>query len=206
MNIELSQMYHIYNQGNNRETIFHEKGDYKVFLRAVKKYILPNCSIVAYCLMPNHFHFEIYSNKRSVEKIPLGDINVSRLSNGFRLLQSHYAQYFNDKYARTGSLFRQKTKAKSLDFGKENSRLIAMQYIYQNPVKHGLVRNIADWPYSSIREYMGLVDKGICNKKLAMSLIDLQQRDFQWDAYQSYDELVIQSLFSRKSRARYLYT
>lgn len=205
MNIELFQMYHIYNQGNNEEMIFHEKADYTIFLRAVKKFILPCCSIASYCLMPNHFNFQIYSQKKSVEKIRLGDINVSRLSNGFRLLQSHYAQYFNNKYTRTGSLFRQKAKAKSLDYGKDNNRLIAMQFIHQQPLKEGLVKNMADWPFSSLQHYMELVAKGICNKKLAMSLIDFNQHDFRWDQYQIFDESVIESLFCRKSKPRLLY-
>lgn len=203
MNIVPFEMYHIYNQGNNREKIFYDKSDYIEFFRAVKKYILPCCHITAYCLMPNHFHFQVYSQRKSAEKIRLGDIHPCRLSNGFRLLQSQYAQYFNEKYSRTGSLFRQKAKAKSLDYGKENYRLIAFNYIHQNPVKHGLVRHMADWPFSSFGEYFGNSSRNLCNKKLAMTLIDIDPQDLLMHTYQAIDESLIRPIFSRVNRTRF---
>jgi hypothetical protein len=60
--------------------------------------------------MPNHFHFEIYATRDSVKIKKVGNIISTELSNGFRLLQSNYAQYFNKRQKRTGSLFRQKKK------------------------------------------------------------------------------------------------
>ncbi len=59
MNFNEKEIYHIYNRGNNSQLIFFEKENYNHFLRLVKKFLLPNCEILAWCLMPNHFHFLI---------------------------------------------------------------------------------------------------------------------------------------------------
>ena len=48
--------YHFYNRGNNRQLIFFEPDNYLYFLKGIKKYIVPEVNIVAYCLMPTHYH------------------------------------------------------------------------------------------------------------------------------------------------------
>lgn len=49
--------YHLYNRGNNRGRIFFEEENYLFFLRKVHRYLLPIFEIIAYCLMPTHYHF-----------------------------------------------------------------------------------------------------------------------------------------------------
>lgn len=53
-------LYHIYNQGNNRGKIFFIRGNYQFFLRKINQFILPYADVLAWCLMPNHFHLMIY--------------------------------------------------------------------------------------------------------------------------------------------------
>ena len=48
--------YHVYNRGNNRETIFKSPENYLYFLKLLKKYISPVAELFSYCLLPNHFH------------------------------------------------------------------------------------------------------------------------------------------------------
>ena len=48
--------YHFYNRGNNRQSIFFEPDNYLYFLKGVKKYLVPEVKVVAYCLMPTHYH------------------------------------------------------------------------------------------------------------------------------------------------------
>ena len=79
-----------------------------------RKLVSPFCKTLAYCLMPNHFHFLIPATEESEKKVQIGNIELSQHSNGFRLLQSNYANYFNRKLERSGSLLRQRTKAKPL--------------------------------------------------------------------------------------------
>ena len=47
--------------------------------------------------MPNHFHFLIHATEDSANVKRVGNIDSCELANGFRLLQSNYAQYFNKK-------------------------------------------------------------------------------------------------------------
>ena len=67
MLIEKGFFYHIYNQGNNRDKVFFEKENYLFFLRKIKTHILPYADIMAWCLMPNHFHLMVF-----VREIELG--------------------------------------------------------------------------------------------------------------------------------------
>ncbi len=58
-------IYHIYNRGNNRETIFHTDGNYHYFLGKYAKYLTPVLDTYAYCLLPNHFHLAVRVKTRA---------------------------------------------------------------------------------------------------------------------------------------------
>lgn len=60
MNLYPNQLFHIYNRGNNKQRIFFKRENYLYFLQKVKEYLKPHADIIAWCLMPNHFHFLIY--------------------------------------------------------------------------------------------------------------------------------------------------
>ncbi len=195
MIISANDIYHIYNQGNNREKLFYGDEDYIRFLNLCRKYISPNCNILAYCLMPNHFHFLIYANENSAEIRRVGHLSLCALSNGFRLLQSTYAQYINSRENRTGSLFRQKIKAKSLDNGDKSYGWIAFNYIHLNPLKAGLVQDLKYWKFSSFLDYAGLRNGTICNKQLAFELIGIDIKNFIRDTYSEFDDGKIKKIF-----------
>jgi len=55
-------IYHLFNQGNNLEKIFFNDENKKYFLTKIRKHILPYADILAWCLMPNHFHLMLYVN------------------------------------------------------------------------------------------------------------------------------------------------
>ena len=61
--------FHVYNRGNNKETIFKTEENYYYFLSLWKKYIEPVAQTFCYSLLPNHFHFFI----RIRENILLND-------------------------------------------------------------------------------------------------------------------------------------
>ena len=50
--------YHVYNRGAGRGPLFFSPANYEYCLRLVKRYRRQyGAAILAYCLMPNHYHF-----------------------------------------------------------------------------------------------------------------------------------------------------
>ena len=62
MNFEKDHIYHIYNQGNNKQKIFFIKENYYFFIGKIKTHVLQFADVLAWCLMPNHFHIMVYVN------------------------------------------------------------------------------------------------------------------------------------------------
>ena len=60
MHFEQGHIYHIYNQGNNRQGIFFHRDNYLFFLKKMRTHLFPFGDILAYCLMPNHFHWMMF--------------------------------------------------------------------------------------------------------------------------------------------------
>jgi putative transposase len=187
------QIYHVFNQGNNKQQVFFSKYNYFLFLKKVKQYIIPNADILSYCLMPNHFHLLIYMNalgcNQSYNPIAgykkdenIGNRYQQQFSKDLSTLLRSYTRAINNQNNRSGSLFRNKTKAKqgSNDFViaklpktgiiELDYEQTCFNYIHQNPVKAGLVKKDIDWPYSSAREYAFRLKDGICNKQLSAKL------------------------------------
>ncbi|MGJ3234393.1 transposase [Marivirga sp.] len=195
MKLIADQLYHVYNQGNNKEDIFKDEYDYLNFLKKIRKHILPVSDILAYCLMPNHYHFLIYSSIKSTETVQLGLLESQVLKNNFRLLNSGYSNEFNNKYGRSGSLFRQKTKYKLLDDAHNDYPFICFNYIHQNPLKAGMVKKMEDWRYSSFQDYMKIRNGTLCNFDLANQLFDINGDDFYESSYSIIHERLSDKLF-----------
>lgn len=63
MIFEKGYLYHIYNQGNNRQNIFFSRDNYLLFLKKIHIYVSPYTDVIAWCLMPNHFHLMVLVNE-----------------------------------------------------------------------------------------------------------------------------------------------
>lgn len=190
MKFETGHICHVYNQGNNSQQIFKNHNDYNQFLQLVKSYILPHADILAWCLLPNHFHFMIHANEKSSEPYKQGNLKIDALTNGFRKLLSAYAHEFTKRNNRSGSLFRPKTKAKDLSFFQAERYacnndycLNCFYYIHQNPLRHGLVKDLFQWKYSSFGFYAGTREKDMCNKQLAERICDYNEGSFLKTVY-----------------------
>jgi REP element-mobilizing transposase RayT len=166
-------IYHVYNQGNNRQSIFRHKTDYEYFLEFSQSYLLPYCNVVAWNLLPNHFHFMLEANEKCKELVKQGNVILDPLSNGFRKLLSAYTHQFNKKYKRSGSLFRPKTKAKNLSivppghYSPNDYYLNCFCYVHQNAVRHRLVESVDKWPFSSYHFYAGRIHEDLCSVEAA---------------------------------------
>jgi len=191
-----AQFYHVYSQGNNHEIIFKERTDYLNFLNSVRKKILPKGDIVCYCLMPNHYHFLLYTTIQGCKSIQLGNIISQEISNAFRLLNSGYANKFNKKYNRSGSLFRQKTKFKLLNNNSQqvDYPFICFNYIHQNPLKAGLVKKMEDWEFSSFRDYLKTRNGTLCNYTIAKELLAINTKFFYQESYSVIKDSVLDKL------------
>jgi putative transposase len=180
-------IYHIYNQGNNQQEIFRCDEDYLIFLRMLRKEVHNHTEIIAWCLMPNHFHILVYAEERSCVMMKQGGLEIEKLTNGIRKLLSGYARVFNQRYKRTGSLFRQKTKAKNIaesdwvvkyNYSLHDYCSRCFNYIHQNPVVSGMAKQPAEWMYSSYCDYAGLRKGTLCNKDVAAKYCGYDIRDF----------------------------
>jgi putative transposase len=122
-------IYHIFNQGNNRRLIFLNHENYLYFLRKIKKYIYPYGDILAWCLMPNHFHLmmlirEVELIKSPHEYLPtlitqgVTDVNTPKtrsLNDSIAIMLRSYTRAFNNMHGFTGTLFRENTKAECIN-------------------------------------------------------------------------------------------
>ena len=160
--------YHIFNRGNNKHKIFFHEKNYQFFLRKIEEYLTPNCQIIAYCLMPNHFHLLIYVE--NVKNLPSGKMRI--LERKIGTLQSSYTRAINIQEKRTGALFQ--AKCKVLQTSAEHA-LTCFNYIHQNPLKAGLCRSLEAWSYSSFNEYLDseTYPKSICTRDVAYSMLGI---------------------------------
>lgn len=135
------EYYHIYNRGVGKGPIFFNPGNYQFCINLIYRYSEKyRLGLVAYCLMPNHYHFLL----GQVEEVP-----VSRFINN---LFSSYVQAVNRQQGRVGTLFESRFKHAAL--GTDELILYLCRYIHLNPAKAGLVEQPEDWPYSDYRQWL----------------------------------------------------
>ena len=178
-------IYHIFNRGNNREVIFPEPHNYPYFIHKIGRYVAPTCDILAYCLMPTHFHFLIHANHRST--YPVRDLGLprQRFSQAIKQLLSSYAKGINKQEGRKGSLFQQGTKSILVNDVNNDYAKTVLHYIHQNPLKAGLVSKMEYWSHSSFAEYTtsSRHSTRLCKKDLALELLDIDPDTFYSDSY-----------------------
>ncbi len=191
MKLYSDELFHIYNRGNNKQTIFFDRDNYLYFLEKVKEFIKPHAEILAWCLMPNHFHFLIY--------IP-PEKNSKDLSRGIQIILRSYTRAINKQKDRTGSLFTQNTCSKALaDYSEVQSDGYAttcFHYIHQNPMKAGLVRKMEDWEFSSFKDYIGLRNGKLINRELTNTFINISDNEQQFyeDSYRVIDDSLLDKI------------
>ncbi len=180
MYFEEDKTYHIYNRSN--EKVFFNADNYLYFLTKVNKLIAPVTSILAWCLMPNHFHFLIVAKPSACELIEEKHRpHVQQLSKNIGSLLSGYTRAINKANNRRGKLFAHDTTAKCLNDVLKNENILAncFHYIHQNPLRAGLCLKIEDWPYSSYKDYAGLRNGKLVDKELAYEMIGYDKDNFE---------------------------
>lgn len=182
MHSEEDYCYHVYNR--SKETIFFERDNYLFFLEKIRKQLFPFCEILAWCLMPNHFHFMIIANKEGC--LLTGEKhrpNVQILSKNLGTIFSSYTRAINKMTSQKGRLFAHNTTAKQLNFKGEFYARNCFQYIHQNPKLHGLVKKMENWEFSSFRDYIGLRNGTLINQALAREIVNFDNENFYEQSY-----------------------
>lgn len=163
--------YHVYNRGVAKQAIFLNEQDYKVFLSYLKIYLskkdelqkiaptrqlknfFEEFILLAYCLMPNHFHMLVWQK------------NQRTIANFMRSIGTKYSRYFNKKYHRVGPVFQSRYKAVLVK--TENQFIYLSKYIHRNPLPTRT--DLVDYKYSSYMNYLGLINQTWVDKSEILS-------------------------------------
>ena len=128
--------YHILNRGNAKQQVFFDQLDYSLFLESVsnakKKHPV---DILAYCIMPNHFHFLVRP------------IQADNLSKWIHLFMTQHIYRHRIKYETTGHIWQ--GPYKDFIIQDEYHLLIVLRYIEANALRAGLTDASAAWRWSS---------------------------------------------------------
>ncbi len=153
-------IYHVYNRGVEKRSIFADKKDYLFFLSLLKISLSPDekqdylehtrvkdksesLELLAYCLMPNHFHLLIKQ------------LDECSMTEFMRSISNAYVAYFNKKYKRVGSLFQGTYKAVLVD--KDEYLVHLSRYIHMNPLE--IDRDLEKYPHSSYQYYLNIKNR-----------------------------------------------
>lgn len=146
---EPDSYYHIVNHAVGSENLFRTNDNFHYFLKKYSFHMTSVCDTLAYCLMPNHIHFLVRVNSESMlrahkkYKDDFHKLVMQQLSN----LLNAYAKAYNKMFSRRGALWIDYTKRFRIE--NEAYLISTINYIHQNPVKHGYVKNCEDWHHSS---------------------------------------------------------
>jgi len=180
---ENQKYYHIYNRGVAKQKIFSDPRDYKRLLTAFGFYLeqspktrlsiadekelkilnltapkKPLVEILAYCLMPNHFH------------LLLKQLKNEGISIFIRRSIDSYTKYFNTKYNRVGPLFQGRFKTVAVE--NDEQLLHLSRYIHLNPFTSKLTNSVADYEWSSYQFYLENNTVRLCHPKFILDLIN----------------------------------
>lgn len=152
--------YHVYNRGVAKQNIFLDVDDYKTFLGYLKLYLTAydknnktrpsrqlrnyyqKLSLLAYCLIPNHFHLFVFQKDKEA------------MTEFMKSLGTKYSMYFNKKYQRVGPVFQGRYKAVMVE--SETQFIYLSKYIHRNPLD--ILPSGTDldgYKYSSYQNYLG---------------------------------------------------
>lgn len=147
---DVDSYYHVYNRGVGKATIFHEEDDYAAFLDILERYVGTepkkdrngreydwygnDLHVVAFCLMPNHFHMLLFQK------------DAEAMTKVLQATSGAYTVYYNKKYNRSGTLMQGVYKASKID--NDAYHMYITKYIHRNP------KDFLRWKWSSIQNYV----------------------------------------------------
>ena len=172
--------YHITTRGNRRNDIFRDEEDFQVYLTILENnlvyYSSLNYRLVAYCLMDNHVHLIIQTDKEALTRF------MSRLN-------SMYTKYFNKKYNYIGHLFQTTYFAEIIE---DDTQLIeTSRYVHLNPVKARMVEWPDEYKWSSYSMLIGEKNVKLIDEDIILNYFKYERR---FELYKDFVEKKLKSL------------
>src|SRR5713101_2156712 len=138
-------IYHVMNRGDRREAIFKDSADRQRFLDTLGEACLKTgWQVLAYCLMPNHFHLVLETPQ-------------ANLVAGMKGLLGVYTSRFNRRHKLFGHLFSGRYKSLIVDGGGEGYLRTVCDYVHLNPARAKLLlpeQPLRQYPWSSWPKYL----------------------------------------------------
>jgi putative transposase len=132
--------HHVTQRGNGRAQVCFSGEDYALYKRLLVEHSrLADVGIWAWCLMPKHVH------------LILTPADADGLRHALAKVHRAYAGTIHARQKRTGHFWQGRFGAVAMD---EDHLLSAVRYVGLNPVRAGLVKQAADWPWSSTRAHL----------------------------------------------------
>jgi putative transposase len=133
--------HHVTQRGNGRRVVFETDNDRLVYLGLLQQHArLQHLAILGYCLMPNHVHLIAVPQTEGALRTVL------------RNTHGRYAAYLNTRQATSGHVWQGRYYSCPMD---EDHLWTALRYTERNPVRAGMVRDAAEFPWSSARIHLG---------------------------------------------------
>lgn len=135
-------IYHVLNRANARMTIFEKDGDYEAFERILVEAVeRTGTRLLAYCLMPNHWHLVV---------LPIKDGELSRFTGWLTL--THTQRWHAHRHS-TGSGHVYQGRFKSFPVQDEEYFLTVCRYVERNALRAKLVAQAEQWRWSSLHRW-----------------------------------------------------
>ena len=130
--------YHVLNRANARLPIFFKEQDFRMFESILEDACVEyDMRLLAYCLMPNHFHLVLYPQKDG------------ELQKFMQWLTLTHTQRWHTKNNTTGTGHLYQGRYKSLLVQDDTHLLGLIRYVERNPLRAKLVNNLNNWHFSS---------------------------------------------------------
>jgi len=159
--------YHIYNRAVAGESIFSTKWAVESFLKRWTTYLYPYTDGIAYCLMPNHFHFmlrvkpeEEWKKQDLLQENTILSLKVADDQNLYNKFLVHqltralggFCTSYNQRKKRHGALLQ--ARVKRICLRTESRWWWQLCYVHHNCIHHGFAPEYDLWPHSSYHEYL----------------------------------------------------
>jgi putative transposase len=132
-------VYHALNRAVARLPLFQKDGDYEAFERVLAEALQEHPTrLLAYCLMPNHWHFLLW---------PAQD---GELTAFLRWLTNTHTMRWHAHYHTQGSGHLYQGRFKSFPIAADEHLYTVLRYVERNALRAGLVRRAERWRWSSL--------------------------------------------------------